>query len=56
MGFDTAAASPDELPTAATLSNRTVSRCPPGHAAGSPDWLMGRLRTNVSPHWRQRNS
>jgi hypothetical protein len=38
------------------LSNRTVSAWSLGQLAGRLESLIGRLTTNVLPHWRQRNS
>jgi len=46
----------DGVPTEATFNRRTVSSWPAGHGAASLDWLIGRCKTNVSPHWRHRNS
>jgi hypothetical protein len=49
---------PDSAPTesATVESNRTVSPCPEGQAAGSPDAVIGRLTSNVAEHSRHRNS
>ena len=48
---------PDDSPPMPTvLSSLTVSSCPWGQVAGSPDWLIGRVSRNVSPQERQRNS
>ncbi len=43
-------------PSATVDSSFTVSSCPPGHWAGAPDSLIGRLTSNVSPQARQRYS
>ena len=47
---------PARPPTATVDSSFTVSSCPAGHGAGSPEASMGRLTSKVSPHWRQRKS
>lgn len=46
----------DDPPTATVESSFTVSECPAGQEAGSEDWAIGRLSSNVSPQERQRNS
>ena len=48
---------PEESPPRPTVvSSLTVSACPCGQVAGSPDWLIGLVSRNVSPQARQRNS
>jgi len=37
-------------------SSRTVSWCPSGQAAGSPEAAIGRCSVNVVPQERHRNS
>jgi hypothetical protein len=56
VGAETGAPPPLERITPATPSNRTVSSCPSGQAAGAEDWLIGRDSVNVDPQVRQRNS
>ena len=43
-------------PTETVDSSLTVSSCPCGHGHGSDASLIGRLRSNVDPHARQRYS
>jgi hypothetical protein len=47
----------DATPDTATVdSSFTVSSWPCGQVHGADDSLIGRLRSNVSPHARQRYS
>lgn len=47
----------DPLPARAIVdSSRTVSACPTGQSAGSPEALIGRLTSNVDEQFRHRNS
>ena len=43
-------------PSATVDSSFTVSGWPPGHSAGAPDSLIGRLTSKVLPQARQRYS
>jgi hypothetical protein len=51
-----AGAAPARPPTATVDSSFTVSSCPDGHGAGSPEASMGRVTSKVSRHSRQRKS
>jgi len=49
-------AASDRPPTDTVESSFTVSSCPCGHWAGAEASAMGRLRSKVAPHARQRYS